>query len=157
LGGDDVSTTLHESSHAAAAITLGRPVDWIWRTAGLEVAGDVVGKCRAPVGDQIGASQVAVCLVGYLSEGEPGWPPPWPDCLSEPRERLGLVLSELGVTERIYRDMVELTRDMLADPRFIRLRDAIARALEQVPHLEREDIEALCRVTNTPIPKETPA
>jgi hypothetical protein len=39
-----------------------------------------------------------------------------------------------------------LTRDMLAEPDFIRLRDAIARALAAVPRLEAKDIEALAAI-----------
>jgi hypothetical protein len=139
-------TEIHEASHCAAALMLNRRVDWIWRTAGIELAGDVVGKCRAPVGGRIEASQVPICLVGYLSEDAPDWPPDWPDCLSEKREALGVVLTELGVSEGIYADLVELARDMLADADFIRLRDAIARALRQVPHLEGEDVEALAHI-----------
>jgi hypothetical protein len=100
------------------------------------------------------ASQVVVALVGYLSEDAPDWPPPWPECLEEKREALGVVLRELGVAEAIYEQLVELARDLLADDDFLRLRNALARALHQVPRLEREDIEALCRVTNTPIPRE---
>jgi hypothetical protein len=50
------------------------------------------------------------------------------------------------VTEAIYRDLVDITRDLLADPDFLRLRNAIARALHYVPRLEREDVEALARI-----------
>lgn len=147
MGGQDMSTAIHEASHAAAALTLGRPVDWVWRTDGLELNGDVVGQCRSPLrGRRIEASQVVIALAGYWSEREPNWPPSWPDAREEKREALGFVLAELRATEQIYQDLVEITRDMLADPDFIRLRDAIARALRHVPRLEREDIEALARI-----------
>ena len=45
-----------------------------------------------------------------------------------------------------------LAQRRFVDEEFIRLRDAIARALVVVPRLEREDIEALCEATNTPYP-----
>jgi hypothetical protein len=81
-----------------------------------------------------------------VREHVPDWPPPWPDCLTERREALGRVLRALGASEKTYEMCVDLARDMLTDPGFIRLRDAIARALHQVPRLEREDIEALARI-----------
>jgi tripartite-type tricarboxylate transporter receptor subunit TctC len=97
-------------------------------------------------------SQVPICLIGYMSVNTPGWPPTYEEALDTELEALGTVLLRLGVTREAYGQLVELTRDMLVDPEFTRLRDAIARALTVVPRLEHEDIEALCRATNTPIP-----
>jgi hypothetical protein len=45
-----------------------------------------------------------------------------------------------------YADAVQAAHEMLGDPTFIRLRDAIARALSAVPRLEAEDIETLARI-----------
>ena len=71
-------TETHEASHAACAIWLGRDVESIWRTDGLAFGGETVGLCRAPIADQLEVSQVVICVAGYLSEGEVGWPPPCP-------------------------------------------------------------------------------
>ena len=57
------------------------------------------------------------------------------------------------MTSEIYADLVQASRELLADPDFIRLRDAIARALAVVPRLERDDVEALCQATGTPVPQ----
>ena len=147
MGGPDMSdTATHEASHAAAAITLGREVEWVWRTDGLAFAGETVGQCRAPVAERVEASQIVICVIGYLSEGEDGWPPPWPEALEEPREALGRVLTLLGATEEIYTECVGIARAMLADPQVLRLRNALARALYRVPRLEREDIQAIAAI-----------
>jgi hypothetical protein len=95
---------------------------------------------------------MVICLIGYLSTGTPGWPPPYEDARSERLEGLATIIRILDVNESQYERFVELTRKLLADEHFIRLRDAIARALTAVPRLEREDIEALCKATGTPIP-----
>ena len=51
-----------------------------------------------------------------------------------------------GATEEVYEQLVELARDMLADPDVMRLRDALARALRRAPRLEREDVVALAAI-----------
>ena len=137
---------LHEASHAACAIALSRQVVHVEREQWHVLPGEQLGHCLAPIGERLELSQVPLCLIGYLSEGRPGWPSPWPDCLDEPLEGLGRVLTVLGVDEEDYAALVALTRDILADPDFRRLRDAIARALAAVPRLEREDIEALAAI-----------
>jgi hypothetical protein len=57
------------------------------------------------------------------------------------------------IGEEQYEQFVELTRKLLANEHFLRLRDSVARALSAVPRLEREDVEALCRVHGFPIPQ----
>jgi hypothetical protein len=145
LGGDYVSVEVHEASHAAAAIMLGREVESVWRTEGLAFAGEMIGHCGVPI-DRLEASQVVICTIGYMSEDKAGWPPSWPDALEEPLEALGRVLTLLGATKKTYEQLVEIARSMLDDPAFIRLRDAIARALHRCPHLEAEDVQALAAI-----------
>ena len=89
---------------------------------------------------------MGIALVGYWSTGTPGWPPTWEDAMDEEPEDLGLVMLHLGVNEERYAQFVEVTRKLMADPLFIRLRNAIARALTHVPVLERQDLEALAAI-----------
>jgi hypothetical protein len=63
------------------------------------------------------------------------------------------VIRVLPIDEPTYEEIVEVTRDLLRDPDFVRVRDVIARALRAVPRLEREDIEALCLIAGPPIPQ----
>ena len=149
-----VSTAIHEAAHIASAIMLGRHVDHPTLTVGHTLPGEELGHARIPIREEVEASQVVVCLAGYMSENRDGWPPSYEDALDERREALGLVLLDLGATEQQYEQLIELTRDLLADEDFIRLRDAIARALSVAKRLEREDIEALCRATHIPIPEQ---
>ena len=149
-----MSTAIHEASHCAAAIMLGRPVDHTWLETGHTFAGETMGHANVPLREKVEASQVVVCLAGYMSENRAGWPPSYEDALDEDREALGLVLLKLGVTEEAYEEFIKLTRDLLADEDFIRLRDCIARALSIAKRLDRGDIEALCRATHIPIPQE---
>ena len=146
-----MSTELHEASHAAAAVLMHRAIEFVEVHPGHALVGEEVGRAYVPVGGSIEANQVPLCLIGYLSEAEPGWPPPWPACLDEPREALGTVLTLLGADQERYEKSVELTRQLLAQPDFIRLRNAIARALSHVPRLEAEDLEALRAIH---LPKE---
>jgi hypothetical protein len=142
-----MSVARHEASHAACAILLGRRVEHTWREIGLTQPGDTVGQARIPVGEQIEMSQLAICLIGYMSENEPGWPPDYEDACGERREALGKVIHLLEVNREAYEACVEIVRDMLADTDlFIPLRDAIERALGVVPRLEAEDIEALAAI-----------
>jgi hypothetical protein len=138
-----MSTAIHEASHAACAILLGRRVEQVECDVGLTRVGEQLGSCLAPIDGEIEVSQVALCVIGYMSEDRDGWPPPYEQARTEKLESLGVVLGAIGVTPEAYEASVELVRDMLVDPDFIRLRDSIARALSRVPRLEAEDIEAL--------------
>jgi hypothetical protein len=113
----------------------------------------VIGRSDCP-DDELDSTLIVVALVGYLAEDEPGWPPAYAEALVERRDALGLVIEHFGVDAEQCADAVRSAREMLADSNFQRLRDAIGRALRQVPHLTAEDIEALCRATHTPIPTE---
>ena len=148
------STAIHEASHCAAAWLLNRDVAYTWIEPGIVLPGETAGHARIPIREEVEPSQVVVCLAGYLSENRAGWPPSYEDALDERREALGLALLDLGATEEQYEQLIELTRDLLDDEDFIRLRDAIARALSIAKRLEREDIEALCRATHIPIPEQ---
>jgi hypothetical protein len=148
-----MSTAIHEASHAACAIMTGRYVAHVLLEVGHVRGGEQLGHCRVPIADRIELSQLPLALIGYMSQGTPGWPPSFEDALDEELEALGIVLLRLGVDEETYEEIVEMTRRMLADADFIRLRDAIARALSSVPRLEREDMEALAAIH---LPKEQP-
>ncbi len=67
-----MSTAVHEASHVAAAIMLGRVVDHVWVEVGHTLPGDTLGQARIPVGERIEASQIPVCVIGYMSEDTPG-------------------------------------------------------------------------------------
>jgi hypothetical protein len=139
-------TAKHEASHVVCARMLGRRVEYVEREVGFAWPGEQLGFARVPIGERLEVSQVVVCLVGYLSENRDNWPPPWPECLDEPLEGLGMVLVMLGVTEERYSELVDLARNMLVDSKFVQFRDSLARALTAVPRLEREDIEALASI-----------
>jgi hypothetical protein len=148
-----MTVALHEAAHATAAIMLGRHVEHVERNPGLTLVGEELGHCLAPIDGEIEVSQVALCLIGYMAEDRDGWPPPYEQARTEKLESLGVVLGALGVTPEAYEASVELVRDMLVDPDFTRLRDAIARALGAAPRLEAEDLEAL-RAIHLPDTKE---
>ena len=147
-----MSTALHEAAHAAACMVLGRPVEYVERTPGIGLGGEVVGSCYAPVPRtrSIEASDLGCALVGYWTEREPGWPPSFAEARAEPREALATLIEVLGLDADEYDQLVQVTRDLLADPHFIRLRDAIARALAAVPYLTAEDLAALCYAVGIP-------
>jgi hypothetical protein len=134
---------VHEASHAAVALALGRKVAHIEREVGWVDPGEQAGHARVPIGDRFEASQVPICLAGYASTGRADWPPDYEQAQEEDLEGLSLVLKALRVTPEIYNEMVELTRDVLADPRVIELRDALARALDAVPTLYESEINEI--------------
>jgi hypothetical protein len=138
-------TRIHEASHVAMALWLGQRVEWVRVDGDIRFPGEVAGEARIPIGSEVEPSRVAICLAGYLSTGEPGWPPSWPEALCEKREALNVVLKLLHADQEQYGRSVALTRDVLANSDFLRLRDAVARALRRVPHLTGADVEAICR------------
>jgi hypothetical protein len=147
-------TARHEASHAAMAIVLGREVDHVWRTTSAHSwAGETNGFCFMPF-TRLEFSQLPVILVGYMSVGEPGWPPSFEDAQHEQLEGLGIVVRRLGIGEDDYNEVVELVRELLVDDDFVRLRNAIERALDVVPRLECEDLEALAAIPTRPRKKQ---
>ena len=145
MGGPDMSDTArHEASHASACVWFGgRPPEFVSRTTGHGWPGEEVGRCYAPIIDEIGCRDVVVALVGDSSEDAPDWPPAFDDARKEKREALATLIRVLHLTEEVYSELVTAARELLDDDDFCRLRDALARALHRVPRLEREDIEAL--------------
>jgi hypothetical protein len=89
------------------------------------------------------ARDVVVRLAGYMAEGEPGWPPPWPQCLDEGREGLGELVREAGLDAGTYARVVVLARDMVADPQLRRRIALVASALLRCPKLTGEQVRAL--------------
>jgi hypothetical protein len=141
-----MSASVHEASHCVAAIMLGRPVEYLWCETGLTLPGETLGHARIPIGERIELSQLPIALIGYMSTDARGWPPNFEDACNEDLEALATIIRSLGVTREAYESCVELARDLLADPDFLRLRDAIARALSRSPRLEAEDVEALAAI-----------
>jgi hypothetical protein len=152
----NASTAWHEAAHTAACIWLRRPVEHVWVTPGLAFPGEEIGHCRAPVPrtDGIQARDLAVSLVGYWAEGEPGWPPTYAEAREEKLEAIATLIRVLRLKRSQYEALVDETREMLEHPEFKRLQGAIARALVRVPRLEAEDVEALCRAHGFPIPRQ---
>jgi hypothetical protein len=134
------STCIHEASHCAAAWLLNRDVAYAWRETGSVLPGETAGHARLPI-ERLDGTQVVVALIGYWSTNTPDWPPPFDEALEEPLEGLGQILRRLDATPEKYNATVEFTRELLEDPDFIRLRDAIARALSRVPRIESATIE----------------
>ena len=152
-----MSTELHEAAHAATALWFRRPVAYVWRSSGHSWPGETIGHCRAPVGERIDITQVPIALAGYWADGEEGWPPDFEQAKQEELEALGLVLELLGLDEEQYNRVVALCAEVFGNPDFLRLRDAIARALARAPRLEDGDIEALCIAYFIPLPEKEAA
>ena len=145
---------LHEAAHAAAAIVLGRRVESVEMTVGHTERDEQMGAAIVPLPEETPLSQLPIVLVGYWSEaGIRGWPPPFEKARTEDLESLDLILLHLGLDEESYDAVVAYTRDtLLTDSDYLKLRDAIHRALRVVPRLEERDLDALCRATGVPIP-----
>jgi hypothetical protein len=138
-----VSVAVHEASHVAAALMLGRRVESASREIGHALPGEALGRALIPIGGDLEPSQVVIAVIGYMATDVPRWPPPYEKARSEDLEALDLIIRGLGIGADEYDRLVEVARDMLADADFRRLRDALARALAAVPRLEREDIKAI--------------
>ena len=137
---------MHEAAHASMAILMDRRVERVEVDPGMHLPGEEAGRTIVPVDvDRIEVSQLAVCLAGYLSDGAPDWPPPWPEALEEEREALGLVLKLMQVDEASYLAAIERVRAILDHPNFKRLQSGIARALATVPVLTQTNIERIAR------------
>jgi hypothetical protein len=134
---------VHEASHAAVALALGRRVAHIEREIGYVAPGEQGGHARVPLGNRIEATQIPIQLAGYLSGGRADWPPDYEQAQEEDLEGLSLTMKALRVGPQDYTALVELTRDVLADPHVIELRDALARALDAVPTLYEPEINEI--------------
>jgi hypothetical protein len=60
---------------------------------------------------------------------------------------LGKLIHLLHITPEQYEKFITITRGILADPYFIRLRDAIERALHAVPRLDSIAVIDLAKAT----------
>ena len=151
-----MSTAVHEASHAAACLFLERPVEFVYVSPGFGWPGEEVGRCRAPIPRREGvqARDLGVALVGYMAEDDPDWPPPYERAMIEDREALATLIRVLDVNPEQYEEVVLVTRNLLADPYFRRLRDVIARALCACPRLESDDLAALAEATGRPTEAE---
>jgi hypothetical protein len=146
-----MSIERHEASHAACAIWLRRRVAYVERYFGSFLPGEAKGFCMAPIDGDIEGTQVVLALVGYLSENREGWPPPYDLACHERREALGKLIDILDITPEQYEAYIDATRDMLANEDFIRLRDAIERALYSVPRLDAIAVLDLAKATGIPV------
>jgi hypothetical protein len=142
-----MSTERHEASHAAVAVYLRRRVEYVERYSGSFLPGEALGFCFCPIDEAIEATQVPLALIGYMSEGRKGWPPPYEQARDEPREGLGKLIHLLDISEEQYRKFITITRDIFVDPHFIRLRDAIEQALYSVPRLDAIAVLDLAKAT----------
>lgn len=152
-----MTTELHEASHAAACVLLSRKIEYVAIHDNLHaLPGEELGRVRAPVprDEGVRARDVIVALIGYVAEGEKDWPPSFEDAKSERRESLDILIRLLKLSEQRYAELVEVTRELEANPDFRRLRDSIARALRRVPRLLPEDLDALCAVHGIPTQQE---
>ncbi|HZA59380.1 MAG TPA: hypothetical protein VE401_08385 [Solirubrobacterales bacterium] len=143
----------HEAAHAAATVWLRRPIAWVERYPGHFLPGETMGHCRAPIDDEVEPSQLAIALSGYLAEDRDGWPPAFQEARTERLEALGKVIEILGIDEAAYDRAVELTREILADPDFIRLHRTIARALAACPRLDEQAVQDLTLAAGIPPPE----
>jgi hypothetical protein len=133
------------------AVWLRRPVSFVWRETGFALPGETVGHMRAPIPDRVEADQLLIALCGYMAEDTPGWPSPYAEARTERLEALGKVIEILGIDEAGYDRIVELTQEILDDRDFIRLRDAIARALAVCPRLDSQAVNELTEAAGIPV------
>ena len=59
-----MSVERHEATHAAMAIWLRRPIEYLERYPDHFLPGETMGHCRAPIEGAVEASQVAIALAG---------------------------------------------------------------------------------------------
>jgi hypothetical protein len=94
-------------------------------------------------------------LVGYWSERRwQGWPPDYRTARYESLEDLDIIIDALDLTAEQYERCVTQAQAMLRDPRFTRLRGALARLLAITPRLERGDIERLAAAHGVHMPTQ---
>jgi hypothetical protein len=146
------ATAVHEASHCACAYLLNRHVSYTWRALGSVWEDEQLGHANIEIGPTLGPERLVIALIGYLSVNTPGWPPPFEEAVDEELEALGLLLRHLDADPERYRRIVQFTEELLEDPHFIRLRDAIARALTRFHFIDAEAIEDLARI-NFPEPE----
>jgi len=152
----NAATLTHESSHVACALLLHRQVDWVKREVGCTWADEVLGSALIPLVDgHFTTDDVVIRLVGYWSEHRwQGWPPDYRTARYESLEDLDIIIDALDLTAEQYEQLVAQARAMLGDPRFVRLRGALARLLAITPRLERGDIERLAAVHGVHVPDQ---
>ena len=100
-------------------------------------------------GGQVTASQLPIALVGYLTEGLKGWPPSFEDAHTDRLERLGHLVTGLGLDADSYDRLVNLARRVIARPIFPVLRRAIANAAIAKSRLESDDIHEVIKNLDT--------
>jgi len=152
----NAATLTHESSHVACTLLLHRPVAWVRREVGCTWRDEVLGSALIPLVDgHFTPDDVVIRLVGYWSERRwQGWPPDYRTARYESLEDLDIIIDALDLTAEQYEQAVAQAEAMLGDPRFTRLRGAVARLLAITPRLERGDIEALCSAHGFPMPTQ---
>ena len=148
-----MSVERHEATHAAMAIWLRRPIEYLERYPDHFLPGETMGHCRAPIEGAVEASQVAIALAGYMGEEAPDWPPDFEQARHERLEGLGRLIEILGFDHEQYEAIVAVTHRILDDPDFIRLRDAIERALRHVPRLDAQAVRDLTEAAGIPVPE----
>jgi hypothetical protein len=111
---------LHEAAHAAAALLLGRRVDYVMvETAEVE-PGDAMGECRVPIEDgEVCPSQLVIALIPYLLEWRPGWPPSYAVARAERLEAIGRIIAALDLHPVNYQKCVDLARAVVRDRPFL--------------------------------------
>ena len=141
---------LHEASHAAAALLLGRRIEHIEVKRERVPVGGTMGECRVPIGAAgLDVSQLPVALSARMLERK-DWPPPYEDARSERLEALNYLVGGLGLDAPNYDRLVGLARRVVSSPTFLLLRRAIADALiaKESGRLESDDIHELVKNWN---------
>jgi hypothetical protein len=150
----NAKTAIHEAAHASAALLLGRRVDYVRVEPGNKWRDEQLGGTGVPLLDgRFQPSDLIIRLAGYAGELA-GWPPPFEKACGEDLEEVDIIIDALDLTAEQYEQLVAQAQAMLRDPRFTRLRGALARLLAITPRLERGDIERLAAAHGVHRPDE---
>jgi hypothetical protein len=147
------STCIHEAAHACAALSVYRDgVDLIEcprSPGGTTDDGLAWGRCNFKT--PMDARYVVTLIIGYMAEDRlcgvhppvPVWPPPASEVADERLERLGAVVTELGLTAEEYELAVTFATRLLDNPEWCRRVRLVASALEVCPVMDGSDVTAI--------------
>lgn len=140
---DRFNLALHEAAHAVASVEFEDDAEVLWAT--IDADEDSYGHVKYIAGRPISAGSLISTLLGPMAEGTPSWqwpPPTLDDAERAGREDFGHRIRGI-ITERGYDQLVQLVRDIWADPKFRLKVYLVAMALDRDGLLTGDEIRAV--------------